>query len=75
MPVARSASPLKQELLMAYLDRPELIGALVLLASALFVSIRLVKPPYQAWVTRACIVSFVLALGVVLLWVVVWLAS
>jgi len=59
----------------ASLDRRQLIGALVLLATALFVSAGLVKPPYQAWIRRACIVSFLLALGVVLVWVIAWLMS
>jgi len=58
-----------------YLDRQQLVGALVLLASALFVSIRVVKPPYQRWIRRASIASFLLALAVALVLVVVWLAS
>jgi hypothetical protein len=59
----------------ASLDRRQLIGALVLLASALFVSRGLVRPPYQIWVKRACIVIFLLALGVVLVWIMAWLVS
>jgi hypothetical protein len=57
----------------ANLDRQQLIGALVLLVSALFVASRAVRPPYQVWVKRASIVIFLLALGIVVVWVVIWL--
>jgi hypothetical protein len=60
---------------LASLDRRQLIGALVLLVSALFVSRGLVKPPYQVWVKRASIVIFLLAFGVVLVWIMAWLVS
>jgi hypothetical protein len=59
----------------ANLDRQQLIGALVLLVSALFVASRVVKPPYQAWIKRASIAGFLLALAVVVVWIVIWLAS
>jgi hypothetical protein len=60
---------------MAYPNRQQLVGALVLLVSALFVSVRLVKPQYQTSVRRVCIVGFLIALCVVLAWLVVWAAS
>ncbi len=59
----------------ANLDREQLIAALVLLVSALFVASRVVKPPYQVWIKRASIAGFLLALGVVVVWVVIWLVS
>jgi hypothetical protein len=59
----------------ANLDRQQLIGALVLLVSALFVAARIVKPPYQAWIKRVCIAGFLLALGVVFVSIVAWLVS
>jgi hypothetical protein len=59
----------------ANLDRQQLIGALLLLVSALFVAIRVVKPPYQAWIKRICIAGFLLALGVVFVSIVPWLVS
>ena len=59
----------------ANLDRQQLIGALVLLVSALFVAVRVVKPPYQTWIKRACIAGFLLALGVVFVSIVAWLVS
>ena len=60
---------------MPNLDRQQLIGALVLVVSALFVSRGLVRPRYQAWIKRASIAGFVLTLGIVLVWVVAWLMS
>jgi hypothetical protein len=57
------------------LDRQQLISALVLLVSALFVASRVTKQPYQAWMKRASIAGFLIALGVVVVWVVVWLVS
>ncbi len=57
------------------LDREQLIGALVLLVSALFVAVRVVKPPYQVWIKRVSIAGFLLTLGVVIVWVVGWLVS
>jgi len=59
----------------ANLDRQQLIGALVLLVSALFVASRAVKPPYQTWIKRASIAGFLLTLGVVIVWVADWLAA
>jgi hypothetical protein len=59
----------------ANLDRQQLIGALVLLISALFVASRVVKPPYQAWIKRTSIGGFLLALAVVVVWIVIWLIS
>ena len=59
----------------ANLDRQQLIGALVLLVSALFVASRVVRPPYQAWIKRASIAAFLLALGMVVVRVVIWLVS
>jgi hypothetical protein len=59
----------------ANLDRQQLIGALVLLVSALFVAVRVVKPPYQAWMKGVCIAGFLLALGVVFVSIVAWLVS
>jgi hypothetical protein len=59
----------------ANLDRQQLIGALVLLVSALFVGSMVVRPPYQVWIKRASIAGFVLALAVVVVWVVIWLVS
>jgi hypothetical protein len=59
----------------ANLDRQQLIGALVLLVSALFVALRVVEPPYQTWIRRACITAFLLALGVVFVSVAAWLVS
>ena len=60
---------------MPNLDRQQLIGALVLVVSALFVSRGLVRPRYQAWIKRASIAGFVLTLGIVLVWVAAWLMS
>ncbi len=60
---------------MSHLVRQQLISALVLLVTALFVSGRLVKPRYQAWIRRASIAGFLLALGIVVVWVVAWMAS
>jgi len=57
------------------LDRQQLIGALVLLVSALFFALRVVKPPYQAWIKRICIAGFLLALGVVFVSIMAWLAA
>jgi hypothetical protein len=57
----------------ANFDRQQLIGALVLLVSALFVASRAVRPPYQVWIKRASIVISLLALGNVVLWVMIWL--
>ena len=59
----------------ANLDRQQLIGALVLLVSALFVAVKIVKPPYQAWIKRACIAGFLLAAGVVAVSIVAWLVT
>ena len=59
----------------ASLDRQQLIGALILLISALFVASRVVKPPYQAWIKRASIAGFLLVLGTVVVWGVIWLMS
>jgi hypothetical protein len=59
----------------ANLDREQVVAALVLLVSALFVAVRVVKPPYQVWIKRASIAGFLLALGVVVAWVVIWLLS
>jgi hypothetical protein len=59
----------------ANLDRQQLIGALVLLVSALFVASRVIKQPYQARIKRASIVSFLLVLGVAVVWLVAWLVS
>jgi hypothetical protein len=59
----------------ANLDRQQLVGVLVLLVSALFVAIRVVKPPYQTWIKRACIAGFLLAFGGVFVSIVAWLAS
>jgi hypothetical protein len=59
----------------ANLDRQQLIGALVLLVSALFVAVRIVKPPYQTWIRRACIAGFLLAVGVAVVSIVAWLVS
>jgi hypothetical protein len=60
---------------MPNLDRQQLVGMLVLVVSALFVSRGLVGPRYQAWIRRASIAGFALALGVVLVWVADWLLS
>jgi hypothetical protein len=57
------------------LDRNRLIGALVLLVTALFVSGTLVGPRYRALARRAAIAGFLVALGVVLVWVAVWITS
>jgi hypothetical protein len=59
----------------ANLDPQQLIGALALLVSALFVAIRVVNPPYQAWIKRICIAGFLLTLGVVFVSIVAWLVS
>ena len=60
---------------MPNLDRQQLIGMLVLIVTALFVSRGLVRPRYQAWIGRASIAGFVLALGIVVVWVAAWLMS
>ena len=57
------------------LDRNRLIGALVLLVSALFVSGTLVGPRYRALARRVAVAGFLIALAVVLVWVAAWLAS
>jgi hypothetical protein len=59
----------------ANLDRQQLVAALVLLVSALFVASRVVKPPYQASIKRASIGGFLLALAVVVVWIIIWLVS
>ena len=37
--------------------------------------LRVVKPPYQAWIKRTSIGGFLLALAVVVVWIVIWLMS
>jgi hypothetical protein len=60
---------------MLYTDRQQLVAPLVLLVSALFVSVRVVRPRYRATVRWMSIAGFLLALGVVLVWMAVWLAG
>jgi hypothetical protein len=67
--------PATQEMRHANLDRQQLIGALVLLVSALLVVSRVVKSPYQVWIKRASIAGFLLALGVVFVSIMAWLVS
>ncbi len=57
------------------LDRNRLVGALVLLVTALFVSGSLLSPRYRALARRAAIAGFLVALAVVLVWVAAWLTS
>lgn len=60
---------------MVYADRQQLVTALVLLVSALFVSVRLVKPHYRARMRRISIAGFLVALGIVVVWIAVWLVG
>ena len=58
---------------MIYADRQQLVAAFVLLVSALFVSVRLVKPRYRARMRWISIAGFLVALGIVVVWIAVWL--
>ena len=58
---------------MIYADRQQLVAAFVLLVSALFVSVRLVKPHYRARMRWISIAGFLVALGIVVVWIAVWL--
>jgi hypothetical protein len=60
---------------MIYADRQQLVAALVLLVSALFVSVRLVKPHYRARMRWISIATFLVALGIVVVWIAVWLVG
>ena len=60
---------------MIYADRQQLVAAFVLLVSALFVSVRLVKPHYRARMRWVSIAGFLLALGIVVVWIAVWLVG
>ena len=60
---------------MIYADRQQLVIALVLLVSALFVSVRLVKPAYRARMRWISIAGFLVALGIVVVWIAVWLVG
>jgi hypothetical protein len=60
---------------MIYADRQQLVAALVLLVSALFVSVRLVKPRYRAGMRWISIAGFLVALGIVVVWIAVWLVG
>jgi hypothetical protein len=56
-------------------DRQQLVVALVLLVTALFVSVGLVKPQYRATVRWVSVAGFLIALVVVLIWVAEWLMT
>jgi hypothetical protein len=58
---------------MIYADRQQLIAAFVLLVSALFVSVRLVKPHYRARMRWISIAAFLATLGIVVVLIAVWL--
>ncbi|HKO09669.1 MAG TPA: hypothetical protein VJ487_18345 [Alphaproteobacteria bacterium] len=58
---------------MPSLDRQQLVSALILVAMALFVGRNLVREPYRAWMARALIAAFLLALGIALVLVAEWL--
>jgi hypothetical protein len=57
---------------MIYADRQQLVAAFVLLVSALFVSVRLVKPRYRARMRWISIAALLAALGIVVVWIAVW---
>ncbi|HUC10540.1 MAG TPA: hypothetical protein VL985_08950 [Stellaceae bacterium] len=54
-------------------DRGQLVDALVLVVSALFVSVGLVAAQYQTLLRRVCVAAFVVALGIALVWSALWL--
>jgi hypothetical protein len=60
---------------MPNLDRRQLLGVVVLLITAAFVGARWVKPPFGVWWRRAVIVSYLLAVGLALLWVAQWFSG
>jgi hypothetical protein len=51
------------------LDRQRLVAAVVLLITAAFIGSRWVKAPFGIWWRRAVIVSYLIAIGVVLAWI------
>jgi hypothetical protein len=58
---------------MAVVDRQQLVAALVLLITAAFVASRWIKPPFGVWWRRAVIASYLLVIGLALVWVAKWL--
>jgi hypothetical protein len=54
-------------------DRPHLLAAVVLLLTAAFVASVWIKPPFGIWWRRAVIVGYLLAVGLVLVWVTKWI--
>jgi hypothetical protein len=54
-------------------DRPQLLAVLVLLLTAAFVASGWIKPPFRVWWRRAVISGYLLALGLVFVWVTKWL--
>jgi hypothetical protein len=53
-------------------DRPHLLAAIVLLLTAAFIASGWVKPPFRVWWRRAVVIGYLLALGLVFVWVMKW---
>jgi hypothetical protein len=56
-------------------DRPQFLAAVVLLLTVAFVAAGWIKPPFGIWWRRAVIAGYLLALGLVLVWITKWLIA
>ncbi|MBV8121859.1 MAG: hypothetical protein JO081_18190 [Alphaproteobacteria bacterium] len=54
-------------------DRPQFLAVVVLLLTAAFVASGWIKPPFGIWWRRTVIAGYLLALGLVLVWITKWL--
>jgi|GEM_PF-1630913 hypothetical protein len=56
-------------------EHPQFLAALVLLLTAAFVASGWIRPPFRLWWRRAVIAGYLVALGVVVVWVALWVAA